>query len=67
MAKIVPAAQPIERVNSRLKELLGLRSITVRGIAKVTVKAMLSLLVMAAAAVGMARRHRLSELRVIVT
>ena len=57
----------IERVNSRLKELLGLRSITVRGIAKVTVKAMLSLLVMAAAAVGMARRHRLSELRVIVT
>jgi len=28
---------------------------------------MLSLLVMAAAAVGMARRHRLSELRVIVT
>jgi hypothetical protein len=57
----------IERVNSRLKELLGLGSITVRGIAKVTVKAMLSLLVMAAAAMGMPQRHRLSELRVIVT
>jgi transposase len=57
----------IERVNSRVKELLGLGAITVRGIGKVTTRAMLSLLVMLAAAVGMARRHRLKELRVLVT
>jgi IS5 family transposase len=57
----------IERVNSRVKELLGLAAITVRGIGKVTVRAMLSLLVMLAAAVGMAQRHRLSELRVLMT
>lgn len=57
----------IERVNSRVKELLGLGTITLRGIGKVTTRAMLSLLVMLAAAVGMAQRHRLSELRVLVT
>ena len=57
----------IERVNSRVKELLGLGTITLRGIGKVTVRASLSLLVMLAAGVGMTRRHRLSELRVIVT
>ena len=57
----------IERVNSRVKELLGLGTITLRGIGKVTVRAMLSLLVMLAAGVGMTRHHRLSELRVIVT
>ncbi len=57
----------VERVNSRVKDLLGLGRITVKGFSKVTVRAMLSLLVMLAAGVGMARRHRLSELRVIVT
>ncbi len=57
----------IERVNSRVKELLGLAAITVRGTGKVTVKAMLSLLVMLAAGVSMARRDRLKELRLLVT
>lgn len=56
----------IERVNSRVKELLGLGKITVRGIAKVTVRSLLSLLVMLAAAVGMAERHRLKEVRTLV-
>jgi len=57
----------IERVNSRLKEFLGLRRITVRGIVKVTVRSVLSLLVMLAIGVGMAQRHRLKELRALVT
>ncbi len=57
----------VERVNSRVKELLGLGQITVRGIAKVTARSLLSLLVMLAAAVGMAQRHRLKELRVLVS
>jgi transposase, IS5 family len=57
----------VERVNSRVKELLGLGSITVRGKAKVAVKALLSLVVMLAAAVAMARRNRLAELRVLMT
>jgi IS5 family transposase len=57
----------VERVNSRVKDLLGLAAITVRGKAKVTVKAMLSLLVMLAAGVGMARRNRLRELRLLLT
>jgi len=56
----------VERVNSRVKGLLGLDKITVRGIAKVTVRSLLSLLVMLAAAVAMAQRHRLKELRVLV-
>ena len=56
----------IERVNSRVKELLGLGKITVRGIAKVTVRSLLSLLVMLAAAVGMAQRQRFRELRTLV-
>jgi len=56
----------IERVNSRVKELLGLGKITVRGIAKVTVRSLLSLLVMLASAVGMAERNRFKELRVLV-
>jgi IS5 family transposase len=55
----------VERVNSRLKKLLGLERITFRGIAKVTVRSLLSLLVMLAAAVGMARRNRLKELRLL--
>jgi len=57
----------IERVNSRVKNLLGLGRITVKGVSKVTVRALLSLLVMLAAAVGMARRNRLKELRVLMT
>lgn len=57
----------IERVNSRIKNLLGLGHITVRGIAKVVVRSLLSLLVMAAMAVGMAQRNRLKEVRSLVT
>jgi len=57
----------VERVNSRVKRLLGMERITLRGIAKVTVRSLLSLLVMLAAALGMAQRHRLKELRVLVT
>jgi len=57
----------VERVNSRVKGLLGLGQMTLRGIAKVTVRSLLSLLVMLAAALGMAQRHRLKELRVLVT
>ena len=57
----------IERVNSRVKDLLGLRRITIRGIAKVTVRSILSLLVMLAAAVGMVKRDRLKEIRSLVT
>ena len=59
------------KTDSRLKELLGLDEITMRGIAKVTVKAALILVVMLGTAVGavrpMAQRHRLEELRTIVT
>jgi len=55
----------IERVNGRIKDFLGLRNITLRGIAKVTVRSLLGLLVMLAIAVGMAQRRRLKELRVL--
>jgi transposase len=57
----------IERVNSRVKELLGLGNITVRGIAKLTVRSGLSLLVMLAAAVSKAKEHRYEEIRRLVT
>lgn len=57
----------VERVNSRVKELLGLGRITVRGKAKVTVKSILSLLVMLAGALAMAKRNHLKRLRSIVT
>ena len=66
-ARLYRLRSSIERVNSRVKELLGLGKITVRGMAKVTVRSLLSLLVMLAAAVGMAQRNRLKELRVLVT
>jgi hypothetical protein len=56
----------VERVNSRLKDWLGLRRITVRGIAMVTVRSVLSLLVMVATAIGMAQRGRLEEVRSLV-
>ncbi len=56
----------VERVNSRLKDILGLRRITLRGIGRVTVRSLLSLLVMLATAVGMAQRDRLKEVRSLV-
>ena len=56
----------VERVNSRIKGLLGLEHITVRGIAKVMARSLLSLLVMVAIGVGMAQRHRLKEVRTLV-
>lgn len=57
----------VERVNSRIKSLLGLDRITLRGIARVTVRSALSLLVMLAAAVSMAKESRIQELRSLVT
>ncbi|GEM_PF-178117 len=56
----------VERVNSRIKGLLGLEHITVRGIAKVMARSLLSLLVMVAIGVGMAQRHRLKDVRTLV-
>jgi len=55
----------IERVNSRIKDLLGLRQVTVRGIDKVIVRCLLSLLAMLAVGVSMAQRHRYKELRTL--
>jgi len=57
----------IERVNSRVKDLLGLNKITFRGIVKVTVRSALSLLVMLAAAVSMAKEHKYDQIRSLVT
>jgi len=57
----------VERVNSRVKELLGLGKLTVRGIKKVTVRSALSLLVMLAAAVSMAKEHKYQAIRTLVT
>jgi IS5 family transposase len=57
----------IERVNSRVKDVLGLNKITVRGIPKVTVKSALSLLVMQATALSMAQDHKYKEIRCLVT
>jgi hypothetical protein len=57
----------VERVNSRVKGLLGLGEITLRGIKKVTVRSALSLLVMLAAAVSMAKEHKYQEIRNLVT
>ncbi len=65
-ARLYRLRTSVERVNSRVKGLLGLGKITVRGIAKVTVRSVLSLLVMLAAAVGMAERHKLKEVRTLV-
>ncbi len=65
-ARLYRLRTSIERVNSRVKGLLGLGKITVRGMSKVTVRSLLSLLVMLAAAVGMAERHRLKEVRTLV-
>lgn len=57
----------IERVNSRVKDLLGLRQLTLRGIAKVTVRSLLSLLAMLAVAVAKAQCHKYKEVRMLVT
>ncbi len=57
----------IERVNSRLKELLGLNEVMLRGVAKVTLRSALILVVMLGAALGMAQCQRLNELRSLVT
>jgi hypothetical protein len=57
----------VERVNSRVKDILGLNNITLRGIAKVTVRSALSLLVMLAAAVSMAKEHKYDQIRSLVT
>jgi IS5 family transposase len=65
-ARLYRMRTAVERVNSRVKELLGLGKITLRGIAKVTVRSLLSLLVMLAAAVGMAERNKLKEMRTLV-
>lgn len=65
-ARLYKLRTSIERVNGRLKDLLGLRRITIRGIVKVTVRSLLSLLVMAATAIGMVQRRRLKEIRSLV-
>lgn len=65
-ARLYRLRTSVERVNSRLKELLGIGRITVRGIARVTVRSLLSLLVMLAAAAGRVKRHRLKEVRTLV-
>jgi hypothetical protein len=57
----------VERVNSRVKELPGLGNITIRGKLKVRIRSALSLLIMLAAAVSMAKEHRLKEIRSLVT
>ena len=56
----------VERVNSRLKEHLCLDEQHVRGLAKTTVNASLSLLVMVGGALAMARDKKLDNLRQIV-
>jgi IS5 family transposase len=65
-ARLYRLRTAVERVNSRVKDLLGLRKVTLRGIAKVTLRSLLSLLVMLSAAVSMAERHRLKEVRALV-
>ena len=57
----------VERVNSRVKDLLGLNKITLRGIVKVTVRSALSLLIMLASAVSMAKEHKYDQVRSLVT
>lgn len=56
----------VERVNSRLKEHLCLDEQHVRGLAKTTVNASLSLLVMVGGALAMARNRRMDNLRQVV-
>lgn len=65
-ARLYRMRTAVERVNSRVKHLLGLSKVTLRGIAKITLRSLLSLMVMLAAAVSMAERHRLKEVRTLV-
>ncbi len=65
-ARLYRLRTSVERVNSRVERLTGLGKITVRVIAKVTVRALISLLVMLAAVVGMAERYKLKEVRTLV-
>jgi hypothetical protein len=65
--KLYKMRSAIERVNSRVKGLLGLDKITLRGIAKVTMRSALSLLVMLAAAVSMAQDNKYQEIRRLMT
>lgn len=57
----------VERVNSRLKEVLILDDLRVRGVQKVKVRVGLNLLVMLAIAVAMAERNRLKDCRRLLT
>ena len=57
----------VERVNSRVKNLLGMNKITLRGITKVTVRSALSLLIMLASAVSMANEQKYDQIRSLVT
>jgi transposase len=57
----------VERVNSRVKGLLGLDKITIRGIPKVTVRSALSILIMLATAVSFAKDHNFKEIRKLLT
>jgi len=52
-----------ERVNSRVKGLLGMNRITEKGIAKVTVRSAFSLLIMLGTAVSMAQYHKYDTIR----
>jgi transposase, IS5 family len=54
----------VERVNSCVKELLGMNRITVRGI---TVRSALRLLIMLAASVSMAQYHKYDQIRSLLT
>jgi hypothetical protein len=56
----------VERVNSRLKEILILNELRVRGKAKVMVRTILNLLVMMAVGVGMAESQRLNQVRCLL-
>jgi transposase, IS5 family len=57
----------VERVNSRVKGLLGLDKIIIRGIPKVTVRSALSILIMLATAVSFAKDHNFKEIRKLLT
>lgn len=56
----------VERVNSRLKEILIVNELRVRGKAKVLVRTVLNLLVMMAVGVGMAEGKKLGQVRCLL-
>lgn len=53
----------MERVNSRLKDHLVLDELTHRGLNKVKIHILFSLLAMVGSAVGLATKDRLTEIR----